>query len=64
MKTNFISTFQVLALKAQLEKGDPKAIEKMFQELQRLQSIIVNYELTLEHVKEQFERPTNKDPKI
>jgi hypothetical protein len=64
MKTNFLTTFHVLQLKAQLEKGDPEAIEKVFQELQRLQFIITSYELTLEHVKNHFERPTWKEPKI
>jgi len=60
----FFSISDKATLIQKLEKGDAVAIKTIINELDRLESIIKNYELAFEQTKRSFEKEKNNEPKI
>lgn len=61
IKTEFAPLAVKMYLSEKLKDGDPKSIEKVFNELDRLESIIKDYEMLFNAINVRQESKTFKD---
>ncbi len=64
METNFIDLNKKMIIIEELKSGDAKSIKLIFDEIQRLESIIRDYELGIRLLNEKFESKTFKQPVV
>lgn len=62
METTFLSPLDKGKLMTRIENGDKEALDQLIREMDRLESLVKDYELGIRIIKDKFESRISKSP--